>query len=57
MAGKAEEMKGRAKEAAGNLTGNKSLKSGGTADRYAGQAKEKLDEAIDRVKNILHPKK
>jgi uncharacterized protein YjbJ (UPF0337 family) len=57
MAGKADEMKGKAKEAAGDLTGNKSLKSEGTADRHAGQAKDKIEGAIDKVKDILHPKK
>lgn len=42
MPGKADQMKGRAKEAVGDLTGNKDLKSEGKADRQAGQAKEKV---------------
>jgi uncharacterized protein YjbJ (UPF0337 family) len=35
-------MKGKAKEAVGDLTGNKDLKSEGKADRQAGEAKEKV---------------
>ncbi|MGD0044877.1 MAG: CsbD family protein, partial [Isosphaeraceae bacterium] len=38
MAGKADQMKGKAKEAVGDLTGNKDLKSEGKADRQAGEA-------------------
>jgi uncharacterized protein YjbJ (UPF0337 family) len=64
MAGRADEMKGRAREAAGDLTGNKDLKSEGKADRQAGQAKKQLgaieakgERAIDTVTNILRPKK
>ncbi len=57
-------MKGRAKEAAGDVTGNDELKSEGKADRQAGQAKEKLgaleaegEHVIDKVKNVLRPNK
>ena len=63
MAGKADQMKGKAKEAVGDLTGNKDLKSEGTADRQAGEVKEKVgkvekkvEEAIDKAKGVLHPK-
>jgi len=61
MAGKTDQMKGKAKEAVGDLTGNKDLKSEGKADRQAGEVKEKVgkveekvDEGIDKVKDILH---
>ena len=61
MAGKADQMKGKAKEAVGDLTGNKDLKSEGKADRQAGEVKEKVgkveekvDEGIDKVKDVLH---
>jgi uncharacterized protein YjbJ (UPF0337 family) len=64
MAGKADQMKGKAKEAVGDLTGNKDLKSKGKADRQAGEAKEKVgkvedkvEEVIDKAKDALHPKK
>jgi uncharacterized protein YjbJ (UPF0337 family) len=63
MAGKADQMKGQTKEAVGDLTGNKDLKSKGKADRQAGEAKEKLgkveekvEEMIDKAKGVLHPK-
>ncbi|HZM53971.1 MAG TPA: CsbD family protein [Acidimicrobiales bacterium] len=61
MAGKSDQMKGKAKEAVGDLTGNKDLKSEGKADRQAGEVKEKVgkveekvDEGIDKVKDVLH---
>jgi uncharacterized protein YjbJ (UPF0337 family) len=62
MAGKADQIKGKAKEAVGDLTGDKDLKSEGKADRQAGEAKEKVgkvgkvDEVIDKAKEVLHPK-
>ena len=63
MAGKTDQMKGKAKEAVGDLTGNKDLNSEGTADRRAGEVKEKVgeveekvEEAIDKAKQVLHPK-
>jgi uncharacterized protein YjbJ (UPF0337 family) len=59
-----DQMKGKAKEAVGDLTGNKDLKSEGKADRQAGEAKEKVgkveekvEEVIDKAKDTLHPKK
>jgi uncharacterized protein YjbJ (UPF0337 family) len=57
MAGKTDQVKGKAKEAVGDLTGDKDLKSEGKADRQAGEVKEKVDEAIDKVKSVVHPKK
>ncbi len=57
MAGKTDQVKGKAKEAVGDLTGDKDLKSEGKADRQAGEVKEKIDEAIDKVKSVVHPKK
>ncbi len=61
MAGKTDQMKGKAKEAVGDLTGNKDLKSEGKADRHAGEVKEKVgkveekvEEGIDKVKDVLH---
>jgi uncharacterized protein YjbJ (UPF0337 family) len=49
MAGKADQMKGKAKEAVGDLTGNKDLKS-------EGKVEEKVEEVIDKAKGVLHPK-
>ena len=63
MPGKADQMKGKAKEAVGDLTGNKDLESEGKADRQAGEAKEKVgkveekvEEVIDKAKGVLHRK-
>ena len=49
MAGNADQMKGKAKEAVGDLTGNKDLKSEGKADRQAGEAKEKVGKVEEKV--------
>ena len=40
MSANTDEAKGRVKEAAGDLTGDKSLKNEGKADRAAGKAKD-----------------
>jgi uncharacterized protein YjbJ (UPF0337 family) len=45
-----DEAKGRVKEAAGNLTGDKDLKNEGKADKASG----KLKESIDKVRDALH---
>jgi uncharacterized protein YjbJ (UPF0337 family) len=45
-----DETKGRVKEAAGDLTGDKDLKREGKVDRASGAAKDKLDDAADKVK-------
>jgi uncharacterized protein YjbJ (UPF0337 family) len=43
--GKAENLKGRVKEAAGALTGNKHKQADGLIDRVAGAAREKIGQA------------
>lgn len=55
-----DEMKGRAKEAAGDLTDDDEMKREGKADRFgadikekAEQAKDKVDSAVDNVKEQL----
>lgn len=53
MSGNADEAKGRVKEAAGDLTNDKSLKNEGKADRAAGKAKDAVDKGADRVKGAL----
>ena len=52
-----DDMKGRAKEAAGDLTEDDDLKREGKADQFgaeikekAEQAKDKVDDAVDNVK-------
>jgi uncharacterized protein YjbJ (UPF0337 family) len=44
-----DKAKGRAKEAAGVLTGNKRLKSEGRAEQAKGSAKDAADKLIDAV--------
>jgi uncharacterized protein YjbJ (UPF0337 family) len=48
-----DDAKGRAKEAAGDLTDNDDLKREGKVDRAEGKVKEKVDEAADKVKEKL----
>ena len=52
MAGKAEQVKGQAKEAVGDLTGNEDLQAEGRTDRQAGEAKEKVGHAKDKVEEV-----
>ncbi|MED5803146.1 CsbD family protein [Gordonia sp. Z-3] len=47
---KAEEMKGRGKEAAGSLTDNEDLKQEGKSDQGIAQGKQKVADAADAVK-------
>jgi uncharacterized protein YjbJ (UPF0337 family) len=54
MSGKADDLKGRAKEAAGDLTDNQDLKNEGKVDRAAGGIKDKVGDAVDAVKDKLH---
>jgi uncharacterized protein YjbJ (UPF0337 family) len=51
--GKSDEIKGRVKEAAGALTGDKKLKRKGQAEQTAGRIKQKLSKAIDKAKDAL----
>jgi uncharacterized protein YjbJ (UPF0337 family) len=49
--GNTDETKGRIKEAAGDLSGDKDLKREGQVDRASGAAKDKLDDVADKVKD------
>jgi uncharacterized protein YjbJ (UPF0337 family) len=53
--GKFDEMKGRAKEAAGDLTDDDDLKDEGKVDRASGAIKDKVDKATDKVKDAVNP--
>jgi uncharacterized protein YjbJ (UPF0337 family) len=53
MGAKSDQVKGKAKEAAGSLTGDEDLEAEGKADRRAGKAKEKLDHAKDKVDDVI----
>jgi len=51
MDGKIDDLKGRAKEAAGDLTNDQSLKNEGKADNASGKVKQKLEDAKDWVED------
>lgn len=48
------ELKGRVKEAAGDLADDKELQREGKADKAGGKMKEKIDDAVDKVKDAMH---
>ena len=59
--GTGDDLKGRAKEAVGDLTNNDDLKREGKTDRAAGKikntvsdVKDKLEDVVDDVKDKLH---
>lgn len=52
--GSIDKAKGNVKQAAGDLTGDKSLKNEGRVDKAEGGLKEKIGEAADKVKEALH---
>lgn len=51
MGGKIDQAKGRAKQAAGVVVGDKSLEREGKVQRAAGNVKEKAAEVADDVKH------
>jgi uncharacterized protein YjbJ (UPF0337 family) len=50
MSGKTDQVKGRVKEAAGVLVGDKSLEREGKIDRATGKVKEAAADVADHVK-------
>ena len=53
MGEKADQAKGRVKEAAGDLTGDDDMKREGKVERASGEVKEKVGDAVDKVKDKL----
>ena len=53
MAKNMDELKGRAKRAAGELTDNDDMKREGTVDKAAGKAKDLVDKAADKAKETV----
>jgi uncharacterized protein YjbJ (UPF0337 family) len=51
MGEKADDIKGRAKEAVGDLTDNDDLKREGKVDRASSSVKEKVEETVDKVRD------
>lgn len=51
MSGTADKAEGRVKQAVGDLTNDQDLKREGKKDEAAGEAKDKMDSAVDSVKD------
>ena len=51
--GDADDLKGRAKEAAGDLTDDQELKNEGKVDRASGAVKDKVGDAADKIKDAV----
>jgi len=51
--GKKDDLKGRVKEAAGDLTDRDDLKREGKADRAGGTVKEKLEKAKEKGEEVI----
>jgi uncharacterized protein YjbJ (UPF0337 family) len=51
--GSTDTAKGRIKQAAGDLTGDRDLKREGDVDEAAGKAKGKIGEVADKIKDAL----
>lgn len=49
-----DDAKGRVKEAAGNLTGDKELQNEGKLDQASGKVKEGIDSLADKARSLLH---
>jgi uncharacterized protein YjbJ (UPF0337 family) len=48
-----DKVKGRAKQAAGDLTDNDDLQREGKTDQAAGKAKKFVDDAKDKAKDVI----
>jgi uncharacterized protein YjbJ (UPF0337 family) len=51
--GTTDKAKGRAKEAAGDLTGDRELKNEGKVDRATGKTKDAVGDVGDKVKDVV----
>jgi uncharacterized protein YjbJ (UPF0337 family) len=52
--GTTDDLKGRAKEAAGDLTDDESLKNEGRVDRGQGKVMDGVDKAGDKLKDVVN---
>ncbi len=51
--GTADDVKGRVKEAAGDLTDNQDLKNEGKTDRASGKVKDAIDDVKDKAEDVV----
>jgi uncharacterized protein YjbJ (UPF0337 family) len=52
--GTVDDLKGRVKEAGGDLTDDQGLKNEGKVDRATGSVKDAADDAADKAKDIVN---
>jgi uncharacterized protein YjbJ (UPF0337 family) len=52
-----DDAKGRLKEAAGNVTGDKDLQHEGKVDQTEGKVKDGIDKIADKARDLLHKDK
>jgi uncharacterized protein YjbJ (UPF0337 family) len=53
MPDNSDDLKGRVKEAGGDLTGDQDLKNEGKVDRASGKFKDAVDSVTDKVKDTV----
>jgi uncharacterized protein YjbJ (UPF0337 family) len=53
---KTEDLKGRVKQAVGDITGDKGLQREGKIDQASAATKDKIDQATDKIKDAVNPK-
>lgn len=53
---KGEDMKGRLKEAIGDVAGDKDLQREGKIDQASAATKKSIAKAADKIKDIVNPK-
>jgi uncharacterized protein YjbJ (UPF0337 family) len=53
MGAKSDQVKGKAKELVGSTVGDEDLEAEGTADRRAGEMKEKVGKVEDKVEGVI----
>jgi uncharacterized protein YjbJ (UPF0337 family) len=54
MGEKTDDIKGRVKEAAGDITGDKDLQREGKVDQFTADVKEKVGDVADKVKDVIN---
>lgn len=54
---KGEEIKGRVKEAVGDLTDDEGLEREGKVDQGSARTKDAVGRAADKVKDVVNPKR
>jgi uncharacterized protein YjbJ (UPF0337 family) len=53
--GTSDDLKGRVKEAGGDLTGDDSLKREGKVDKASGKVKDAVGDTADKAKDAVNP--